>query len=68
MMHAFTPLVRAFNSVKFSIPHMYPAHVEIGQITVTASEVYRPIHTEFMTLKCTFIVLNTRRSSAVEYS
>ena len=41
MMHTFTPLVRAFNSVKFSIPHMYPAHVEIGQITVTASEVYR---------------------------
>ena len=65
MVHTFTPLVRAFNSVNFSIPHMYPAHVEIGQITVTASEVYRTIHTAFMTLKCTFTVLNTRRSRAV---
>ena len=44
---------------------MYPAHVEIGQITVTASEVYRPIHTDFVTLKCTFTVLNTRLSRAV---
>ena len=65
MLHIFTPLVRALNSVKFSGPHMYPAQVEIGQITVTASEVYRTIHTAFMTLKCTFSVLNTRRSRAV---
>ena len=68
MMHAFTPLVRTFNTGKFSIPHMYPAHVEIGQIIFAASEMYRTIHGDFMTLKCTVTVLNTRRSSAVEYS
>ena len=64
-MHTFAPLMRAFNSVKFSIPNMYPAHIEIGQVTVTTSEVYRTIHTDVMMLKCTFIVLNTTLCSAL---
>ena len=67
MMHAFTPLVSTFNSGKFSILHVYPAHVEIGQVIFTASEVDRTIHGDFMTLKCTVTVLTTRRSSTVEY-
>ena len=67
MMHTFAPLIRAFNSVTFSIPHTYPAHIEIGQVIVTTSEVYRTIHTDFMMLKC--IVLNTRRYIVLsEYS
>ena len=68
MMHAFPPLVSAFYTGKFSVPHMYPAHVEIGQKLFAASEAYSTVHGDFITLKCTVTVLNTRRSSALEYS
>ena len=67
MMHAFPPLVRAFDTAKFSVPHVYPARIEIGQKLFAASKLYRTVHGDFMTLKCTVTVLTTRRSSTVEY-
>ena len=67
MMHAFPPLVGTFDTGKLSIPHVYHARVEIGQMMFTASKLYRTVHGDFMTLKCTVTVLTTRRSSTVEY-
>ena len=36
-------------------------------IMFSASKLYRTVHGDFMTLKCTVTVLTTRRSSTVEY-
>ena len=40
-------------------PCMYTAHIEVRQETVSSSEVYRTIHSDFMLLKMKALNFNT---------
>lgn len=64
ILHTFSPHIGGFNIVKHVLAGHYPTHVDIVQITVSSSEIYRTLHSDFIMLKCTCTVLCTALCNA----
>ena len=58
IVHTFPIHIDGFDRRKTMDPGKYTSYVEIRQETVSSSEVYRTIHSDFMMLKCICTLLS----------